>query len=112
MRRGLNAETTKSWEDRSNVLNEMPPTVAIENSNDLLDNYNVNFHIRILDLSCNSLAKCFRQKLGRSNVNIGNESNNARKKPLNERHVSVPNRLTLKRQAFVNMNLDLCLIAC
>ena len=32
-------------------------------------------------------------------------------KPLNERNLSVPNMLLLKRQTFIKMNLDLCLMA-
>ena len=31
---------------------------------------------------------------------------------MNEMHVSTPNRLMLKMQTFVKMNLDLCLMAC
>ena len=33
-------------------------------------------------------------------------------KPLNERNLSVPNMLLLKRQTFIKMNLDLCLMVC
>ena len=56
----LNTETLQAWEDCSNMLNSMPPTVAIEGNKDLLDDCGIEFQTRILELTCSNLAKCFR----------------------------------------------------
>ena len=76
----------------------------------VLNNCDVGFHTRILKLSYSNLVKFFSQKLSRSNRNIRNRKNN--NAPPNERHVSAPNRLLLKRHAVLKMSLHLCLIAC
>ena len=67
MCRNLSAATLQACDDRSAMLNNKPPIVAIEINNNLLDNCNVGFHTRILELSYCNLSKCFRQKLVRSN---------------------------------------------
>ena len=41
------------------MLNNIPPIVAIELNNDLLDNYNIRFHTRILELIDFNLSKYF-----------------------------------------------------
>ena len=73
--RNFNAETAQAWEDLSNMLNDTPRVVDIEENNDLLRNCNIAFQTRILELIYSNLAKCFRQKLSRSNRNAGNGNN-------------------------------------
>ena len=45
------------------MLNNIPPIVAIELNNDLLDNCNIGFHTRILELNYSNLSKYFCEKL-------------------------------------------------
>ena len=47
--RNLNAETVQAWEDLSNMLNDTPHVVAIEENNNLLRNCNIAFQTIILE---------------------------------------------------------------
>ena len=58
------------------MLNNIPPIVAIELNNDLLDNCNIGFHTRILELNYSNLSKYFCEKLSWRNRKPGNWRNN------------------------------------
>ena len=55
----FDVDALRSWKDRTNVLNNIPPFSAIVENNNLHNNCDMYFQTRILKLSYSNLAKYF-----------------------------------------------------
>ena len=109
-RRDLSSDLSVAWEDRVKMLNDRPPAIAIAPNSNLNDNCQQDFQTRILTLVHTNLEKAFRQKLSRSNSDPGNRCCN-RNAPPAAKCLSAPNKLLMKRQTVIKINLDLSLMA-
>ena len=92
----LDSGTRQSWKDRANMINNRPPFVATVDYNNLHKHCKIDFQTRILKFSYSNFAKCFGQRVSRSNRNTSNNKN--RNVSSTELCVSVSSKLQFKRK--------------
>ena len=98
---------SEAWKFLADYLSNMPPRVPVMEDDGARDACNIEFQLKTLNLSHVNLDKCLGQRLCRSNMMIKNKKNEDC-----ARAICSPNKVVIKKQTMIKMNLDLSLTAC
>ena len=102
----LQENASEEWKSRAACSKNRAPHVAAIEDDNVRNNSKADFQIKTLNLSYGHLERHLGQRLCRANIATHNDNYDG------ARVICSPNKVKIKKQTIIKMNLDLSLMAC